>query len=449
MAGIAGIAKGGCSDKVKGMLESIKHRGSDRITLSENHGTTTGISYNNSEEKHVLEYLDSGRFCDSKGSFHCAWAKPLAGDFILKRDEIGVVPLYYGWDSEDTLYFASEVKALLPHLTEIEIMPPGNIMENRQIYRYYELSNKGTVKNDNPDVIARLLKEKLEGAVKDFIDNDDVGSWLSGGLDSSTICAIATKYVNRLQTFAAGVEGAPDLEYAREVAKYIKSDHHEVRVTAKEMIRTLPEVIFHLESFDALLVRSSVTNFIVAEKASEYVPEVFSGEGGDELFAGYEYLKHLPSGQLTAELIKITNSLHNTALQRVDRCSSAHGTIAHVPFLHPGVVEYAVSIPAGLKLHNGIEKWILRKAMEDDLPEGVMNRPKAKFWEGAGVKEIISTYAEKNITDKDFRNERRLYNGWTLNTREELYYYRIFRDHFGDNINLGWMGRTENSPKTL
>jgi asparagine synthase (glutamine-hydrolysing) len=187
----------------------------------------------------------------------------------------------------------------------------------------------------------------------------------------------------------------------------------------------------------------------VAKEASRFVAEVFSGEGGDELFAGYEYLKSLPENILPSELIKITNNLHNTALQRVDRCSSASGTIAHVPFLHQDVVNYAFSIPSGYKLHKDIEKWILRKAMQGNLPERILNRPKAKFWEGAGVKEIISSYADKKIRDHDFNIERKLSNGWILNTKEELLYYRIFRDRFGADIDLQWMGRTENSPVAL
>jgi len=282
--------------------------------------------------------------------------------------------------------------------------------------------------------------------VESSIGGGEVGSWLSGGLDSSALAALARPYVDRLHTFAAGLEGAPDLAFAAEVAAFIGSDHHEVKVTFEDMLSVLPDVIYHLESFDALLVRSSLTNYLVARAAADYVPAVFSGEGGDELFAGYEYLKGLDPASLPAELIDIMGRLHNTALQRVDRCASAHGTIAHVAFLDPEVVSLALQIPAEFKLQDGVEKWILRRAMDGALPESVLDRTKAKFWEGAGVVDLMAQYAEEKISDADFSAERVLPNGWTLNSKEELLYYRIFREHFGDRSDLSWMGRTKGSP---
>lgn len=273
-----------------------------------------------------------------------------------------------------------------------------------------------------------------------------MGSWLSGGLDSSTLAALMRPHVRTLHTFAAGLEGAPDLEFAREVAAYIHSDHHEVILTLDSMLEVLPKVIYHLESFDALLVRSSITNYMAAQLASEYVSEVLSGEGGDELFGGYQYLKALDPATLAAELVDITNRLHNTALQRVDRSASAHGTVAHVAFLDPEVVAYAHRIPVQYKIRAGVEKWILRRAMEGKLPERVLNRTKAKFWEGAGVQDHLAQYAETHLSTADYNSERTLFNGWTLDSKEELMYYRIFKEHFGHLEDLSWMGRTKKIP---
>ena len=213
------------------------------------------------------------------------------------------------------------------------------------------------------------------------------------------------------------------------------------------MLAVLPEVIYHLESFDALLVRSSITNYLVAQAASDYVPAVFSGEGGDELFAGYEYLKSLEPEALPDELIDITGRLHNTALQRVDRCAAAHGTLAHVAFLDPDVAAYALQIPIEYKLRDGIEKWILRRAMDGALPERVLSRTKAKFWAGAGVGDLLARYADAEITNADFRRERRLSNGWMLDSKEEMLYYRIFREWFGTMADLSWMGRSKGAPQ--
>jgi asparagine synthase (glutamine-hydrolysing) len=290
--------------------------------------------------------------------------------------------------------------------------------------------------------VARELRHKLEQSVQRSANNGPVGAWLSGGLDSSTMAALARPYFDHFFTIAAGMAGSPDLYYANMVAEHIGSDHHEVIVDLEDMLEALPQVIYHLESFDPLLVRSSITNFLVARRAADFVPAIYSGEGGDELFAGYSYMKELDASDLEQELIDATNALHNTALQRVDRCASAHGTVAHVSFLDKDVVEYAIQIPADLKLHNGCEKWILRRAVADDLPAEVVERDKAKFWNGAGINDLIAEYAEENISSIDFDRERILPNGWEIQTKEELLYYRKFEEHFGEMEDLSWMGRT-------
>jgi asparagine synthase (glutamine-hydrolysing) len=160
-------------------------------------------------------------------------------------------------------------------------------------------------------------------------------------------------------------------------------------------------------------------------------------------------LRKLKPDQLPDELVDITQRLHNTALQRVDRSASAYGLVAYVPYLDLDVVEYAMRIPPHLKLRcNGkvVEKWILRRALADALPDEVLWRRKAKFWQGAGVGDLLARYADEQISDDDFSREQNLSNGWVLNTKEELMYYRIFREHFGDLDNLSWMGRTKGAP---
>lgn len=176
------------------------------------------------------------------------------------------------------------------------------------------------------------------------------------------------------------------------------------------------------------------------------MPAVLSGEGGDELFAGYAYLKDIPPILLGEELVDITGRLHNTALQRVDRSASAHGTVAHVPFLDPDVVAYAICIPVEYKIRHHVEKWILRRALQGALPPAILDRPKAKFWEGAGVGDLMAHYAETHVTDADFCAEQTLPNGWRLNSKEEVLYYRLFRERFGELEDLGWMGRTKGAP---
>ncbi len=445
MSGIAGIAQAGKQTQVNQMLDKLAHRGPAGRAVVEANGATLGVVWTRPQAGAQAALTQDHIAQDAAGAGHTAQAQATAAGLMLKRDELGVAPLYYGRTAEGILCFASEVKALLEATADVNELLPGYQYDGQQMQQYYRLEKQPPV-SDTPEQIARELRGRLEASIAGRIGDGEVGAWLSGGLDSSTMAALARPHVKTFHTFAAGVAGAPDLEHARVIADFIKSEHHEVVVNFETMLGVLPHVIYHLESFDALLVRSSITNYLVAKAASDYVPAVFSGEGGDELFAGYSYLKQLDLAQLPDELIDITARLHNTALQRVDRSASAHGTVAHVGFLDPAVVDYALRIPAEYKLRDGIEKWILRRAMADALPDSILTRTKAKFWEGAGVGEQLAQHAEQHVSDGDFARERNLANGWRLNTKEELLYYRIFSQFFGNLPNLEWMGRTKGAP---
>ncbi|NCA77897.1 MAG: asparagine synthase [Alphaproteobacteria bacterium] len=445
MAGIAGILKKGEKNLVLSMLESISHRGSHGKAVYEYDDATIGMIWAEYEDESVQKNQPKGIFSDGPGFGHKIEIKKSEGHWQIYRDELGVAPMYYSYTKKGNLYFASEVKALLSISEAIRECLPGSVMNDSIRNAYFKLEKKSPVQND-PNVIATELLNRLIMSVTCRITTDTIGAWLSGGLDSSTIAALARPWVKELHTFAGGLKNASDLSFAREVAKHIGSNHHEVIINFRDMLRVLPRVIYHLESFDALLVRSSIINYLVADIASGYVGEVFSGEGGDELFAGYQYLKSIPANKLDDELIDITGKLHNTAFQRVDRCAAAHGLMAHVVFADPQLFDFAFRIPSVLKLKSGIEKWILRKSVEGMLPENIVWRPKTKFWEGAGVEELISDYASAKVTDSDFKAERNLENGWILRTKEELFYYRIFKEQFNKIDNLDWMGRTKNAP---
>lgn len=442
MAGIAGIFKNGETILVEKMLDSISHRGQFGKKIFELDNATVGMVWSEQEDDRVKEQAKSRIFRDGPGYGHATQAAWKNNHWELYRDELGVAPLYMARDDEGSILFASEVKALLPYSDDISEMPPGHTFSAKGLEQNFVLNQRNHLISD-PEAIAQELHSILSSAIKKRIKTNTIGSWLSGGLDSSTIAALARPYVETLHTFAGGLKDAPDLKFAKQVADHIGSTHHEVIITPESMVSILPDVIYQLESFDALLVRSSIINLSVAYAASEYVTDVFSGEGGDELFAGYEYLKSMPMSKLDNELIDIIGRLHNTALQRVDRSASAFGTTAHVIFTDPEVFEFALRIPIEMKLKNGIEKWILRKAMTGLLPAGILTRTKAKFWEGAGVGTLISEYASVKVSDADFLAERNLKNGWILNSKEELLYFRIFKDHFGEPGNLSWMGRSK------
>lgn len=445
MAGIAGILKEGEHELVSKMIESISHRGKFGKVVLDINGATIGIIWSKHEDQRIQEKLTKGIFMDGPGYGHKLEISRPNGEWQVYRDELGVAPLYLT-SHNNSLCFSSEIKALLPFSKNISEIPSGSIITPSTKKPYFNLGIRPPMHKD-PATISLELLNIIAQTISRRITSNVMGAWLSGGLDSSVVCAFARIWVQRLHTFSGGLKDSPDLEFARIAANHIGSEHHEIIVSFEEIIKALPDVIFHLESFDALLVRSGIINYLVAKEASGFVQEIFSGEGGDELFAGYDYLKSLPIPDLDQELIDLTGRLHNTALQRVDRCATAFGLTAHVIFADPQLFEYAMRIPVNLKIKDGTEKWILRKAMEELLPETILQRPKAKFWEGAGVGSLLSDYASTIITDADFNDERKLKNGWMLNSKEELYYYRIFKDHFGDLDSLEWMGRTKGSSK--
>jgi asparagine synthase (glutamine-hydrolysing) len=462
MAGIAGMESGARQSQVSSMLEKISHRGRSGTKLVTCDGATLGAVWPEAQSAPAPPTLIQQAAWDAAypllpepGILKNKWepfalAAATSDGLFLARDTLGVRPLYYGYTGKQELCFASEVKALVGVAQDIQEFPPGFYFLRPQGFNpLHELEQKTERLPQEAGEIAAALRLRLEMAVARRVDNEVMGCWLSGGLDSSAMAALTRPLVRELHTFASGMPGSEDLDYARQMAGHLGATHHEITVTVEDLLEALPLVIYYLESFDALLVRSTITNYLVARQAAGYVGSVFSGEGGDELFAGYAYLKDIDPLKIPAELVDITLRLHNTALQRVDRSASANGLAVHVPFLDPDVVEFALSIPARYKLYDGdqkIEKWIVRKALEDLLPTQVLWRPKAKFWQGSGVGESLAAYAEESISMTEFQRERRLANGWRLNSKEELMYYRIFRQHFGELVDLSWMGRTKGAP---
>lgn len=462
MAGIAGITCQGETEMVKKMLEKISYRGYGQPLIMEIDEMTIGMVSNSPDSitpppsikgyavwddpRPPLPIADQICLCPNAFSI-------VAGnhsELLIARDTLGIRPLYYGIVGDGDLCFASEVKALLEVTRDVKEFPPGSWMDSdKKIHTFNEIMLKP--QNDYPvEIMASNLRLLLEQSVLRRIDNQTMGCWLSGGLDSSAIAALVRPHLKTLHTFVGGLQGAPDLESARQVSDYLKTEHHEIVVTLEDLLRILPEVIYHMESFDALLIRSTLMNYLVAKNASQFVGSAFSGEGGDELFGGYDYLKNIPVQNLPSELVDITGRLHNTALQRVDRSASSHGLVIYVPLLDRDVVDFALRTPPGMKIRNmngkTIEKYIFRLSMQDSLPDEILWRTKSKFWEGAGIETLLEQYALDNISETEFNRNCLLPNGWRINTREEMMYYQIFKDQFGEFGELTWMGRTKNAP---
>jgi asparagine synthase (glutamine-hydrolysing) len=316
---------------------------------------------------------------------------------IAARDPLGIKPLYLA-RLGGGLAFASELKALDGlGLSAVEAIAPGTLFDSTDgVRRWFRMPHGAAELEPGAAVepIWRELRRVLEEAVTKWLVADvEVGGFLSGGLDSSIIAALAARLAKRpFKTFAVGVPGSADLLAARRVAAHIGSEHRELAFTAADLAEVLPHVVYHLESADVDLVRSALPTHFATTLARRHVKAVLTGEGADELFAGYAY-HHAYASRPRALADEITRSLgtmHNINLQRVDRITMAQGLEARTPFLDRDLIAFAQSIPATLKIKAGpggatIEKWILRKACEDLLPPELIWRRKAQFDEGSGT----------------------------------------------------------------
>jgi asparagine synthase (glutamine-hydrolysing) len=368
-------------------------------------------------------------------------------DIYLLRDFLGRKPLYYSIDRyNEILYFASEVKSLINTGYDIRELPPGSFIKNLNNPEVFkEMSSKEYVikilsdnlldEKDEEDIaneVNRLLLKSIEKRIPRNIPDVKLGAWLSGGLDSSIIASGLKEFSEEVYTFSVGYRNSNDLEAARVVAKHLGTKHTEYILDIDTLFSSIPKTIYALESFDAPLVRSTLGN-VIASKQSSSADVVFSGEGGDEIFAGYNYFLDLDSQQeIQRELVKAINSLHNTALQRVDRSSNINGVIVKLPMLDEVLIEYVLRIPPKLKLdyERNLTKKILRKVASKYLPDSIVWRPKDKFWEGSGIMDSLSDKIESIIEDSEFEKNKLIDDDFTLRSKEELYYYRVFRNYF-------------------
>jgi asparagine synthase (glutamine-hydrolysing) len=380
-----------------------------------------------------------------------AFAIVSGGELFLARDPLGIKPLYVGAHGA-TLYFASEIKALAQVTDDIHEFPPGCCCHSvRGETRYYMI---GAGQPAAEPIVTEaqaldVIRATLGAAVQKRLMADvPVGVSLSGGLDSSIVALLAREGLERLDTFAVGVAGSADLIAAREVARFLGTHHHELVYTASDMQAALPEVIYYLESCDVALVRSAVANYFLARLASNEVKVILTGEGADELYAGYAYLSAFdePSA-LQQELVAITQALHNSNLQRADRMSMAYGLEARVPFLDVESVALALGLPAQWKqcAPGRPEKALLRQAFAEQLPAEIVARPKQKYAAGAGSADVIASLADATISDSVFAHEReRLHSRWNyhLPNKEALYYYNVLRQHYRDEWILPHMAQS-------
>jgi asparagine synthase (glutamine-hydrolysing) len=373
--------------------------------------------------------------------------------FLVARDHMGIIPLYHGWDEFGQYYVASELKALEGICNKIEVFPPGHyhFSPDGGLKKWYtrDWMDFENVKNNQTDIAA--LRKGLEDAVhRQLMSDVPYGVLLSGGLDSSIISAVAKKFASKriesqdksdawypqLHSFAVGLKGAPDLIAARKVADHIGSIHHEIHFTIQEGLDAIRDVIYHLETYDITTIRASTPMFLMARVIKSMgIKMVLSGEGSDEIFGGYLYFHKAPNAKaLHEETVRKLDKLHLYDNLRANKSLAAWGVEGRVPFLDKEFMDIAMRINPEDKLpRNGrIEKWVLRKAFEDLLPESITWRQKEQFSDGVGYNWIdtLKDLVQKSVTDEQLATAAFKFPDQTPTSKEEYYYRSIFESHF-------------------
>ena len=380
---------------------------------------------------------DMFRMLDAE--FACILYDGDTGEFIAARDPIGIRPLYYGYDANGVIVFASEAKNLVGLCARVLPFPPGHYYKDGQFICYRDIAKVDAVCHDDLDEICSNIREKLTAGIeKRLVADAKVGFLLSGGLDSSLVCAVAQRCSDEpIRTFAIGMsQDAIDLKYAREVAEYIGSDHMEVYMTPDEVIDALETVIALLGTYDITTIRASMGMYLVCKAIHERtdIRVLLTGEISDELF-GYKYTDFAPSAEeFQREAVKRLRELHMYDVLRADRCISVNSLEARVPFGDLDFVSYVMSIDPEKKRNvYGKGKYLLRRAFEGDyLPHDILYREKAAFSDAVGhsMVDYLKEYAEGRYTDAEFEEKRLQYDHARPFTKESLLYRELFETHY-------------------
>lgn len=373
--------------------------------------------------------------------------------YMIGRDHIGIIPLYQGWDDAGTYYVASELKALEGQCSTIKEFMPGTYLysPDKSAVKWYkrDWESYDAVKENVSDI--NLLRKSLEDAVERQLMTDvPYGVLLSGGLDSSIISAVAKKFAAKrietgstsdawwpqLHSFAIGLEGSPDLAAASKVAEHIGTVHHEVHFTVQEGLDAIRDVIYHIETYDVTTVRASTPMYLLARVIKSMgVKMVLSGEGADEVFGGYLYFHKAPNAEeFHKETVRKLSMLHLYDCLRANKSLAAWGVEGRVPFLDKEFLDVAMRLnPKDKMAGNGkIEKWVLRKAFEDYLPESVAWRQKEQFSDGVGYNWIdtLREMTAELVSDEEFAKAAERFPVNPPMTKEEYYYRSIFAELF-------------------
>lgn len=484
MCGIAGVWGRDGPEMVSSMLDALHHRGPDARGLDDDLGVpatlghtrlsivdlaggdqplhgpggatlvANGEVYNapmlreqlgperfstRSDNEAILHLLvDGGPAAASRLRGMYAFALVSDGELMLGRDPVGIKPLYIGRSGDD-LVLSSELKAMPPGVEKTEPLAPGSVWSSRTgSHRFWSVPTRDDAavgERSMADDIATVRRTLDEAVQLRLMSDVPVGAFLSGGLDSSAIVALMRPHIDELHTFSVGLPGSPDLEAARLVADHLGTVHHEYLLDPAEIRASLPAIVFALESFDQDLVRSAVPTYFTARLASRHVKVILTGEGADELFAGYTYHKDLADDDaLDADARRSVGELHHINLQRVDRLTMAHSLEARVPFLDIEMIATALAIPMEHRRPGVLapEKGLLRAAVTDLLPDEIVWRDKSQFDQGTGAADLLPAMASEIAAHIDLEEYRQRHPDARLRSAEECRYHELLVDSLAD-----------------
>jgi asparagine synthase (glutamine-hydrolysing) len=466
--GINGDDLGDTTEQVEEMLDLMRHRGPDNMvvrTLPDGRGTLGAVEVNLTPERtccaavtkspyivfdgelfneraegqndvelfqRYYEKHGKGCFPHLEGSYSCAIIE--ADEVILARDQVGARPLFYG-AKDGTIYFSTEMKGLVDHIrADIAELPPGHIYSTKDGLKEFpplvpDIPEVGTDLKSAADTLRGLVIE----AVKKRMDGVNAVS-LSGGLDSSIVAAIAKQFNPDLLLFTATIDSSPgpDLENAKLMADFLGMEHHIYRITDSDISDFIPEMIWYLESFDEDCISGIISNYYVSRMAKPYTDAILVGEGADELFGGYRMVLKSSNvkndehrEQLARKLVEIA---YNTALRRLDRGWMANAVVYQTPYLDLKVVAFSQKVPMNWKIYGEkqVEKFILREAFRDMLPEKIANREKLRFAMGVGTDYVMDDLISKMVDPEEIAKRPNTAYGLPFASFKEIYYYDEF-----------------------
>jgi len=478
MASLAGIVSqhgrinANCTKQVGKMLKLMRHRGADNSvirTLTDDRGALganeinltpkmthctsidespyilfDGVLHNDRPDgqsdidffKEQYEKYERDSFSRLDGSFSCVIVEK-DDEVILARDHVGARPLFFGANN-GVFCFSTEMKGLVDHVQfNIQELAPGCLHSSKKGISQFQAFTPEVPEAEDLKQTAKALRELLIEAVRQRMDGVDAVS-LSGGLDSSIVATIAKEFNPHIKLFTASVESkpGPDLENAKLMAEHLGLEHHIYTISDRDITDFISDAVWYLESFDEDCISGIISNYYTSKLVKEYSNQVLVGEGADELFGGYRMVLKNPKVKSEEQRERLAQKLveiaYNTALRRLDRGWMANGVVYRTPYLDTKVVAFSQEIPMSWKIYgeNQVEKFILREAFRDILPEKIANREKLRFAMGTGMDDVMDEMVAGKIDPEEIKQRPKAAYGMPFASFKEVYYYDEFLQRF-------------------